>query len=178
MLIPVLISVAAVVALFVVVVMLRSNDFQVNRSLKMKAPASKAFEQINDLHLMNAWNPWVKLDPQIKQTYDGAASGVGAIYSWDGNSNVGAGRQTIVESRPHELVRIKLEFFRPFAGVNEVQFTFVPEGDQTVVTWSMTGKLNLITKAMGLFMSMDKMCGGSFEKGLADMKAIIETAAS
>ncbi len=173
MLIPVLMALAALVVLFFVV-MLRSNDFQVSRSLKMKASASRAFEQVNDLHLMNTWNPWVKLDPQIKQTYGGAASGVGATYSWDGNSNVGAGRQTIVESRPHELVRIKLEFFRPFAGVNETQFLFVPEGDQTVVTWSMAGKLNFITKAMGLFMSMDKMCGGMFEKGLADMKAIVE----
>lgn len=174
MLMPVLISVAAAVALFLVVVLLQPNDIQVSRSLKMKTHPSTAFDQVNDLHHMNAWNPWVKLDPNIKQTYDGAASGVGAVYSWDGNSNVGAGRQTIVESRPHELVRIKLEFFRPFVGVNDVQFTFVPEGDQTVVTWGMIGKLNFIMKAMGLFMSMDKMCGGSFEKGLADMKAIVE----
>ncbi len=175
MLIPVLITLAAIVALFVFIVILRPNDFRVSRSVKMTAPASKAFEQVNDLHCMNAWNPWVKLDPSIKQTYEGAASGVGASYSWDGNRNVGAGRQTIVESRPHEFVRIMLEFFRPFAGVNEAQFTFVPEGVQTVVTWSMTGKLNFIMKAMGLFMSMDKMCGTSFEKGLADMKAIVES---
>ena len=174
MLVPTLITIAAVFVLFVVVVMLRPNDFEVHRSLKMTAPAAKTFEQVNDLHRMNVWNPWVKLDPNLKQTYEGAESGVGATYSWDGNSNVGAGRQTIIESRPYELVRIKLEFFRPFAGVNETQFTFVPEGNQTVVTWSMNGKLNFITKAMGLFMSMDKMCGDSFEKGLADMKSIVE----
>lgn len=174
MLIPILISIASVVVLFVIIVLMQATDFKVSRSTKVKAPPSKAFGQVDDLHLMNAWNPWLKLDPNVKQTYDGAASGVGAIYSWDGNNNVGAGRQTIVETRPGELVRMKLEFFRPFAGVNEVTFAFVAEGDQTAVTWSMTGKLNFITKAMGLFCSMDKMCGGSMAEGLTDMKAIVE----
>lgn len=171
---PILITIAVVIALLVLVISLRSNDFQVSRSRTMTTSAEKAFQQVNDLHRMNAWNPWVKLDPNLKQTYEGAAEGVGAVYEWDGNGNVGAGRQTIVESRPAELVRIKLEFFRPFAGVNETIFTFLPEGQRTTVTWSMTGKLNFITKTMGLFMSMDKMCGDSFEKGLADMQTIVE----
>jgi hypothetical protein len=174
MLTPILITVAVVVVLFVIVLSLKSNDFQVSRSVKVTAPVAKAFEQVNDLHRMNVWNPWLNLDPAIKQTYDGAESGVGAIYSWDGNKNVGAGRQTIVETKPSEFVRLKLEFFRPFKGTNEVIFTIVPEGNQTVVTWSMTGQLNIVTKIMGLFCSMDKMCGSSFEKGLADMKKIVE----
>ena len=174
MLTPVLIALAAIVVLFGIVLMLRPNTFEVSRSLKMAVAASKAFENVNDLHSMNAWNPWLKLDPNLKQTYEGTAAGVGAIYSWDGNSQVGAGRQTIVESRPSDLIRMKLEFFRPFAGTNEVEFTFQPKGSDTVVTWSMKGKLNVITKVMGLFVSMDKMCGDSFEKGLADMKSIVE----
>lgn len=174
MLIPILISIASVLVLFVIVVLMQASDFKVSRSTSVNASALKAFEQVNDLHLMNMWNPWVKLDPKIKQTYSGAESGVGAVYDWDGNSNVGAGRQTIVETRPGELVRMKLEFFRPFVGVNEVTFTFTADGSQTTVTWSMTGKLNFITKAMGLFCSMDKMCGGSMAEGLASMKKIVE----
>ncbi|MEK6261776.1 MAG: SRPBCC family protein [Planctomycetota bacterium] len=174
MLIPTLITVAAFVVVFLIVVLLRPNTFQVSRSLKMAAPASKTFEQVNDLHRMNVWNPWANLDPAMKQTYEGAEAGAGAIYSWDGNSNVGAGRQTIVESRPNDLVRIKLEFFRPFKGTNDVEFTFQPEGRETLVTWAMTGQYVFITKVMGCFMSMDKMIGGSFEKGLADMKSIVE----
>ena len=135
MLVPILTAIASVVVLFVIVALMQSTDFKVSRSVKVKASTAKAFQQVNDLHLMNAWNPWLKLDPNIKQTYSGAAAGVGAVYEWDGNKNVGAGRQTIVETRPSELVRMKLEFFRPFAGVNDVQFTCVPEGDHTVAIW-------------------------------------------
>ena len=40
----------------------------------------------------------------------------------------------------------------------------------------MTGKNNFIAKAMCMFMNMDKMIGGQFEKGLAAMKAVAEAA--
>ena len=119
--------------------------------------------------------PYAKRDPAMKKTYEGAPAGTGAIYTWAGNNEVGEGRLTIVESRPNELITIKLEFVRPFAATNTAEFTFKPEGDQTAVTWSLTGKNNLISKAIGLFMDVDKMVGGDFEKGLADLKSVKET---
>jgi hypothetical protein len=83
---------------------------------------------------------------------------------------------TITESRPSDLIRIKLEFFRPFAAINTTEFTFKPEGNRTAVTWDMTGKNNFMAKAVHLFMSMDKMVGGQFEQGLARMKSAAEAA--
>ena len=68
----------------------------------------------------------------------------------------------ITESRPSDLVRIKLEFLKPFAAINTAEFTFKPEGNRTAVTWSMFGKNNFIAKAFCLFMNMDKMVGGQF----------------
>ena len=121
-------------------------------------------------------SPWAKLDPSMKKTHEGAPAGTGAIYSWSGNDQVGEGRMTLTESRPSELIRIKLEFMKPFAATNTTEFTFKPEGNQTMVTWSMFGMNNFIAKAFGLFMNMDKMVGGDFEKGLASMKSVVETA--
>ena len=131
---------------------------------------------MNDFHNWEAWNPWGKTDPAMKQTYEGAPAGPGAIYTWVGNKEVGEGRMTITESRPSDLIRIKLEFFKPFAATNIAEFTFKPEGNQTVVTWNMTGQNNFKAKAIHLFMNMDKMIGGQFDKGLAEMKSIVETA--
>ena len=113
----------------------------------------------------------------MKQTYEGAPAGVGAIYKWVGNNQVGEGRMTITESRPSELIRIKLEFYKPFAATNTAEFTFKPAANPTAVTWSMTGSKNFMAKAIHLFMNMDKMIGGQFEKGLASMKSIVEGAA-
>jgi hypothetical protein len=112
----------------------------------------------------------------MKQAYEGAPTGIGAIYTWTGNKEVGEGRMTIIESRPSDLIRIKLEFFKPFRATNTAEFTFKPEGNQTSVTWSMTGKNNFMAKAVHLFMNMDKMIGGQFEKGLAQMKSVVEGA--
>jgi hypothetical protein len=90
---------------------------------------------------------------------------------------VGEGRTTITESRPSDLIRMKLEIVKPFAATNTVEFTFKPEGDQTAVTWSLAGKNNFMGKAVGLFMNVDKMVGGDFEKGLASLKAVTEVEA-
>ena len=132
---------------------------------------------MNDLHKWGAWSPWAKLDPAMKETHEGAPAGTGAIYSWAGNSEVGEGRMMITESRPNELVRIKLEFLKPFAATNTTEFTFKPEGNQTAVTWDMTGEKNYISKAMCMFVSMDKMVGGDFEKGLVALKSVSENIA-
>jgi hypothetical protein len=131
---------------------------------------------VNDFHNWTAWSPWAKLDPAMKQTYEGAPAGTGAVSTWAGNKDVGEGRMTIIESRPSELIRIKLEFFKPFAATNTAEFTFKPAGDQTAVTWSMAGEKNFMAKAFGLFMNMDKMIGDDFEKGLANLKSVTETA--
>jgi hypothetical protein len=176
MLKKILIALVVIVIVFVVVVAMRPADFRITRKTTIAAPAEIIFQNVNDLHKWDAWSPWAKLDPAMKQTHEGTPAGVGAIYSWDGNKEVGAGRMTITESRTNEVIRIKLEFLKPFAAVNDTEFTFKQDGDQTAVTWTMSGKNNFMSKAFCMFMDMDKMVGGDFEKGLASLKTIAEAA--
>jgi hypothetical protein len=153
---------------------MQPSGYRVMRSLAINAPPAAVFPHVNELKKWETWNPWGKIDPNMKLTYDGPPSGVGASYSWVGNNEVGEGKATIVESRPGEFIRFKLEFFKPMAGVSDTVFTFRPQGTQTEVTWDMSGRNNFIGKAFCMFMNMDKMVGGQFEKGLADMKSIVE----
>ena len=175
MLIKILIVLAILVVVFVVVVSLRPSEFRVERSVVMAAPPAVIFAQVNDLRQWQEFSPWAKMDPAAKNTFAGPAYGVGAGFEWAGNKQVGEGRMTIIESRPHELIRFRLDFVKPFAGTNTAEFTFKPKGDQTTVTWSMTGKNNFLFKAVGLFMDCDKMVGGQFEQGLASLKALVES---
>jgi len=168
-------AVAAIVVVFLVVVAMQPDDFKIERSATMRAPAPAAFAQVNDFQNWRAWSPWEKVDPALKRTYDGPKAGTGAVYAWQGNKDVGEGRMTITDSRPGELVRIKLEFFKPFPATNTAEFRFNPSGpDSTAVTWSMTGQNNFLSKAICLFVSMDKMVGGMFEQGLTQMKTVVE----
>jgi hypothetical protein len=177
MLRKILIALAAIVIILVVIVALQPSEFRVARSATVSAPPPAVFAQVNDFHKWETWNPWGKIDPAMKQNYAGAPAGVGAIYTWAGNNEVGEGRMTITESRPSDLIRIDLEFFKPFAGNSTAEFAFKPEGNQTVVTWSMSGNNNFMAKAIHLFMNMDKMIGDQFDKGLASMKSVVEASA-
>ena len=177
MLTPILIALAVIVVLFVVIVAMRPSEFHVSRSLAMAAPAETIFTQVDTLRNWEAWNPWGKLDPNCKMTYEGPPSEVGASYSWIGNAKVGEGRSTIVDSKPAEMVRFRLEFFKPMKATNAAEFTFKPGGSKTTVTWTMTGKHNFVGKAFGLIINCDKMISGQFDKGLADMKVAAESAA-
>lgn len=175
MITKILIGLAIIVAIVLVVAAMQPADFRLERSATISAPPATVFARVNDFHQWQAWSPWEKMDPALKRTYDGAPAGTGAVYGWVGNSKVGEGRMTITESRPNELVRIKLEFIKPFAATNDTEFTFKPEGRQTAVTWTMSGKNNYISKIFCLFMNMDKTVGGEFEKGLATLKALSES---
>jgi len=134
MLIPILIAIAAIVAVLVIVVAVQPSDFRITRSAAIPVPTSAVFAQVNDFHKWQAWSPWARLDPAAKNTFEGASSGEGAIFQWAGNKEVGEGRMTLMESHPNELIRIKLEFLKPFQATNTAEFTFKPEGDQTIIT--------------------------------------------
>lgn len=172
---PILLALGFIALLFIMVITGQPDEFIVMRSAKMSAPPEKVFPLVNELRQWDAWSPWAKLDPNSKMTCTGPPAGVGASQAWAGNKKIGEGSLTITESAPSNLIRIRLEFLKPFKATNMAQFIFAPEGNQTVVTWSMTGKSNFFFKVFGLFMSCDDMAGRDFEKGLADMKSVAET---
>jgi polyketide cyclase/dehydrase/lipid transport protein len=174
MLVNILIVLAVLVLVLAGVVAMRPSEFRIVRTATMAAPAPAVFAQVNDFHNWQAWSPWAKRDPAMKQAYAGAAAGTGAIYTWAGNREVGEGRMTLLESRPSELIRVSLEFLKPFAATSIAEFTFTPERDRTAVTWSMTGRRNFVAKTLDLVMNMDRMIGGDFEKGLAAMTSVVE----
>jgi uncharacterized protein YndB with AHSA1/START domain len=174
MLKKILLALVVLVAVFAVVVALQPSDFRISRTAAVAAPPATVFAQVNDFHNWEAWSPWAKLDPNAKATFEGPKAGQGAIFMWSGNSQVGEGRMTVTESRPSEIIKIRLDFTKPMAATNDVEFTFKPQGDRTEVTWTMSGHNNFIAKAFCLFVNQDKMLGGYFEKGLASLKAVAE----
>ena len=168
------IVVVAVIAAILGLAASKPNTFRVERSTNIKAPPEKIFAIVNDFHNWGAWSPWEKLDLAMHKAHSGAGSGKGAVYEWDGNKKVGQGRMEIVESSPPRKLVIKLDFFRPFTSHNTAEYTFVPQGDATHVTWAMYGPNLFMGKVMCLFMNMDAMIGKDFETGLANLKAVAE----
>jgi uncharacterized protein YndB with AHSA1/START domain len=168
------ITVAIAIAIVLILAATKPDTFSVRRVTTVRAPPEKIFPLINDFQQWGTWSPWEDKDPAMKRTYSGAGSGKGAVYAWDGNKNVGTGRMEILEvSAPSKIV-IKLDFFKPFEAHNTAEFTMLPQGDATSLTWLMHGPAPFMSKVMQVFMNMDKMIGKDFEAGLAKLKKLTE----
>jgi Polyketide cyclase / dehydrase and lipid transport len=169
------IAILVLIVTAIVFVATRPTSFRIERSALVSAPSDVIYAIINDLHQWGKWSPYDKRDSNMKKTFAGPSAGPGAIYTWNGNSQVGEGRLTIMESRPGQLVSMKLEFSRPFKATNQVNFKLEPCDGGTRVSWIMDGKNTFMTKAMSVFMDMDKMVGKDFEQGLANLNTVAKS---
>lgn len=152
----------------------RPDTFRVERSARIKAPPETIFAILGDFRQWQGWSTWEKMDPAMKKTYSGPASGTGAIYEWDGNNKVGQGRMEIVASAPPSRLTIKLDFLKPFEAHNMAEFALQPQGEYTEVKWFMYGPTPFLSKLIQVFVSMDRMVGKDFEDSLAGLKAVAE----
>jgi hypothetical protein len=165
--------VAVLLAAVLIYAASKPDVFRVQRATSIKAPPEKIVAALSDFHGWGAWSPWEKMDPAMKRSYSGAAKGKGAVYAWQGNSEVGQGRMEITEAAASR-VAMDLDFVKPFEAHNKVVFTLVPKGDSTDVTWAMQGPLPYVAKVVHVVFDMDGMVGKQFETGLANLKAVAE----
>ena len=169
----IVIPVAAIIGLIVLIAATKPNEWSIQRQGTIPGLPDKVFPYMDDLHKFQEWSPWAKLDPNVKLTYGGPPSGNGANFSWEGNSKVGMGKMTITESRPNDLVRCRLDFYKPMRCTNSQEFTLKPDGSQTIVTWTINGNAPFMFKLFLVFASADKMMGGQLERGLTNLRAIV-----
>jgi uncharacterized protein YndB with AHSA1/START domain len=171
-----IVAVVLAVAIAVVLVLAarKPDTFRVQRAIIVKAPPEKIFPLINDFHQWRTWSPYETKDPAMKRSYSGAESGKGAVYGWEGNKNVGSGRMEILDAQAPSRIVIKLDFFTPFEGHNTAEFTMLPQGDGTNVTWLMHGPAPFMSRLMQVFIDFDNMIGKDFEIGLANLKRLAE----
>jgi uncharacterized protein YndB with AHSA1/START domain len=167
-------ALAIAIAIVLILAAAQPATFSVRRATTVEAPAEKIFPLINDFHQWGSWSPYENKDPAMKRTYSGAASGKGAVYAWDGNKNVGSGKMEILEASAPSKVVIKLDFITPFEGHNTAEFTMLPQGDATNLTWVMRGPMPFMMKVLHVFINMDRMIGKDFEAGLANLKRLTE----
>jgi len=147
----------------------RPDTFRVERAAAIAAPPEAIYPLLDDFHAWARWSPWEQLDPAMTRTFSGAPAGVGAEYAWKGNSKVGEGGMEITEAEPPRRLAVALHFVAPFETRSTAVFTLEPQGDSTLVTWTMAGNTPYLGKVMGLFFNMDKAIGADFEKGLAGL---------
>ena len=162
-------------SLFVMLVVIQSDDFRIARTGTVNATPAEVFANINDLQHWNNWQPWVRLDPNAKIKVIGSGPGIGEQMSWDSESNsFGEGTMAITDSRPEEYVRFKIDLTRPIITTYFGEIHLKAAGSQTIVTWSMSGKNGFVGKAVNLIFGYDRVIGSQFEHGLTNLDSLLK----
>ena len=171
-----MLAVVAAIALAAILALaaFEPDEFRVQRSTTINAPADKVFPLIDDFRRWTAWSPFETMDPTMRRTYGATTTGKGATYAWEGDGKAGAGRMEIAESNAPSRVRIVLDFERPIANRARTTFTLSPHGNATLVTWTMESPNRYLVKVMHLFFDAEQIVGDDFARGLADLKAAAE----
>ena len=163
----VFILVVAVVGLFL------PTTYRVKRSIVINAPTEKVHEYVGNLSKWEKWSPWEEEDPTLVVTLGEKKSGVGASESWVGDS--GDGAVTITESSPSRGVKYDLLFNGgEYESEGSIAYEALPEG-RTEVTWAMSGDMGKSVTGGYFALLMDSIVGKMFDKGLANLKSIVES---
>lgn len=170
----ILLILVAILAGFAVFVAMQPSKMQVERSIKISESPQKIYALVNSQVKWEDWSPWNNLDSKAEKFFGGPANGVGSYYKWSGNESVGAGTSTIVENKENEFVKFRLDFEKPLKGTYFSEFKIVKQEAGVEVTWVMYGKRSFVSKLVGLFMNCDAMIGSEFEKGLNNLKELVE----
>lgn len=155
-----------------VLAVFKPDTFEVMRSVDVKAPPAKVYPLVADFRRWGQWSPYETMGP-MERRYSGAPSGIGARYDWQGDKP-GMGSMEIVRAEEPHRIELKLDFVKPIEAHNLVDFTFVPKGELTTVTWDMHGPLPYVFKIFHVIFDMDAMVGKDMETGLAALKVIVE----
>ncbi|MGA9659555.1 MAG: SRPBCC family protein [Asticcacaulis sp.] len=173
MMVMIIILMVAALATLMLVVVTKPKHFRLQRSATIKAAPEAVHAHLQDFHRWSFWSPWEQLDPDLKRSFSGAETGLGAVYDWAG-TKAGTGRMEIIEADVAKRLIISLNFIKPMKANNTAEFTLQKTGEDTVVTWAMFGPSPFMSRLMSTFLNIDDLIGRDFERGLHNLKTISE----
>lgn len=156
--------------------MTKPATIEFERSVTLEATPADVAPFAEDLRKVVAWSPWTDKDPDLVQSWSDETTGVGAWYAWEGNDEVGSGKQTIASVEPGKVVH-DLHFTAPFDDQAQSSLTWTEEGDNVVFTWAFhKDSSGFGTKVAQVFMDLEAMIAPDYEKGLERLQAQVQEA--
>jgi len=173
-----LIIVLALVVIVVLLGLIGADSYRVERSTVITASPEQIYPYVSNLSSQQAWGPWLEMDKNATSRLEGTDGTIGAVWKWEGDT-IGNGTQEIVALDPNKNVGTKLTFSN-WMGESSADntFTLEPTAAGTKVSWAVIGKNGFVGKLKSKFMSMDDWLGPMFEKGLTNMKSMVEKEAA
>ena len=175
MIAKILVGLVVVVAVFFSYLAFQPTEMRVSREIVINASPEQIFPFINNGQKADSWMPWKETDPTVKITYSGPSEGVGSASGWASQGKMGIGQALVVESIENQLVKTKLTYVKPMSMTQFTQLSLQPTSNGTVVQWLVTGQNKFGGRLMHVFLDVDKLVGSQFEKGLTNLKTMVES---
>lgn len=166
---------AGVVLLLLVLYLLAPATYDVSRTVEVRKAPEAVFDYLKYLRNQDDWSPWGQKDPDMKKGFRGTDGTVGAVSTWEGNRQVGAGEQEITRIVSGQRIESQLRFLKPWKSTSDAYLEVEPAPGGSLIRWGFKGSNGFPMRLMMLFMSMDKMVGKDFEEGLSNLKARLES---
>lgn len=165
-----------ILAIFVIIAALKPEEYLIERGVTINAKPEAVFPFIVNTKKTDVWMPWKDTDPDVQMIYSGPEEGVGAISSWESPGQMGTGKAEVVSVIPNQSVKTKITYTKPMDMNQDSEFILTPMGENTLMTWKVSGKQPFIARLICTltFMNIDKYVGGMFEKGLNNLKLTVE----
>lgn len=166
-------GICVILLLLAIIGLSKPSKVEIRHSQKINARPEELFPYLSDFQKFVSWSPWTEGDPLMKMTFSGEKGQINHKYEWNGNQKVGKGWMKIRSIEPNESIDIELKFGK--RNISETGFTLLDEGNQTLVTWHLSTDLgqNPLSRLMGPIMK--KYILRDFDKGLNNLKTLIES---
>ena len=147
---------------------------KIEKSTEIRKSAGEVFDYLRYTKNQDNFSVWNMADPSMKKEFRGTDGTVGFVYSWDSQvKNVGAGEQETRVIEEGKKIEFEVRFFRPMKNVGRAVFNIESKAVNTTdVIWVFDSPSKFpYTLFAPLF---KKMLGKDLEKGLANLKGILE----
>ncbi|MEZ4750231.1 MAG: SRPBCC family protein [Bdellovibrionota bacterium] len=168
------IALGVVLGVFLIYVAFKSPKYEFAREIRIEASADKIFPWINNAKKMDEWMPWKEVDSKMVLSFSGPEEGVGSKSSWTSEGQMGEGSSTIVESIPNQKTVFDLQYMKPHEMKQSASIEIVPEGNASLVRWSVWGENGFVGRLFCTLVDMSKHINGSFDAGLSKLKGLVE----
>lgn len=173
----ILAALGLLLAVLVICAALKPADYLIKRDITINAKPEAIYPYLVNMKTADKWMPWREIDPQVQSSYSGPDEGVGATSNWNSSGQMGTGKAEVTSATQNQSVKTKITYTKPMEMSQDSEFLLTPEGENTNMTWSVAGKSPFIMRLMCtlMFRNMDQFVGGMFERGLVQLKTMVET---
>ena len=170
------ILIASIIIMPLITAIFLKKDYDIEKQIIINQPKQMVFDYVKLMKNHDEFTVWSKIDPKAKKEFRSTDGNVGFVTGWESDvKDVGKGELEIKKITGNERIDYELRFYKPYESItNTYMITSAISENITIVKWGLNGRVGYPMNFFLLFVNMQKMVGNDLEKGLVNLKSVLE----